>query len=97
MTNITFSVNKLLHERMRLHPEIKWTEILRKSLIQYLDTLEMPKIITSEELRFRLPSEILQSIDNESIGESEAHYQKITIAKQQRRQNLIAQERSSDN
>jgi hypothetical protein len=96
MTNITFSVDNTLHQRMKLHPEIKWSEILRKSLIQYLDNLEMPNKITAEELRSHLPAEILQSIDNESIEESERYYKKITSAKKHRHANLIELERSHD-
>ncbi|KKM60401.1 hypothetical protein LCGC14_1542160, partial [marine sediment metagenome] len=36
MTNITFSVDDNLHKKMKEHPEIKWTEILRQSIANYL-------------------------------------------------------------
>ncbi len=36
MTNITFSIDDDIHKKMKEHPEIKWTEILRQSIIKYL-------------------------------------------------------------
>ncbi len=40
MTNMTLSVPKDLRDRMARHPEIKWTEVIRAKLNEYLDALE---------------------------------------------------------
>ena len=49
MTNITFSVDKELHRRMKEHPEIKWSEIFRQAIRNYLRRLEnIPQILTQD-------------------------------------------------
>jgi len=40
MPNITFSVDADLYKRMKKYPEIKWSEILRRSIVDYLKKLE---------------------------------------------------------
>jgi hypothetical protein len=51
MVNITLSVPGDLHNRMARHPEIKWTEVIRKKLNEYLDSLEEVGEISSASLR----------------------------------------------
>ena len=51
MTNMTFSLDNDLYQRMKRHPEIKWTEILRQSLVNYLNKIEQPEKMTMEELQ----------------------------------------------
>ena len=63
MTNITFSVDDDLHKKMKEHPEIKWTEILRQSIINYLKKVEEIDEISIEDFRSRLEPEILKKID----------------------------------
>ena len=48
MVNVTFAVPKELHEIMRRHPEIKWSEIARKAMWEYAQKLELMERITSE-------------------------------------------------
>ncbi len=50
MTNVTFSVEKDLYAKMKKHPEIKWSEIFRKAIRDYLTFLERPKTISGREL-----------------------------------------------
>ena len=50
MTNVTFSVEKDLYVKMKKHPEIKWSEIFRKAIRDYLAFLERPKTISGSEL-----------------------------------------------
>ncbi|MHA1519844.1 MAG: hypothetical protein ACTSRK_06630 [Promethearchaeota archaeon] len=50
MTNVTFSVNEKLYSKMKKHPEIKWSEIFRSAIKDYLIFLERPKIISGQEL-----------------------------------------------
>lgn len=41
MPNMTFSVPDDLHQEMRSHPEIKWTEICRRAIQQELARLHL--------------------------------------------------------
>ena len=50
MTNITFSVDDDLHQKMKNHPEIKWSEIFRNSIRNYLKNFETPKRISGKSL-----------------------------------------------
>ncbi len=58
MVNITLSVPGDLHKRMARHPEIKWTEVIRKKLDEYLDSLEEVDEISSASLRQKYKMEI---------------------------------------
>ncbi len=64
MVNYTFSINAELHKQMREHPEIKWSEVLRQSIIEYLAKLKRGSAITTQELRKRLKID-LSNIDVE--------------------------------
>jgi predicted translin family RNA/ssDNA-binding protein len=48
MANITLAVPKKLHERMRKHPEIKWSEVARHAMSAYVEKLELLDKLTSE-------------------------------------------------
>ena len=48
MVNVTFAVPEELHEIMRRHPEIKWSEIARKAMWEYARKLELMERVASE-------------------------------------------------
>jgi len=48
VVNVTFAVPEELHEIMRRHPEIKWSEIARKAMWEYAQKMELMERITSE-------------------------------------------------
>jgi len=48
VVNVTFAVPQELHEIMRRHPEIKWSEIARKAIWEYARKLELMERLTSE-------------------------------------------------
>ncbi len=39
MANITLSIPDDVRERMRMYPEIKWSEVVRRAILDYLDKL----------------------------------------------------------
>jgi len=41
MANITISLPKDLCEKMKRHSEVKWSEVVRKALSDYVDRLEI--------------------------------------------------------
>jgi hypothetical protein len=65
MVNITLSMPNALHARMARHPEIKWTEVIRRKINEYLDTLEEVDEISSDALRKKL------NIEPEGITEQD--------------------------
>jgi hypothetical protein len=40
MTNVTLSIENSVYQKMKQHSEIKWSEIIRKMLIQRIKELE---------------------------------------------------------
>jgi hypothetical protein len=48
VVNVTFAVPEELHEIMRRHPEIKWSEIARKAIWEYARKLELMERVASE-------------------------------------------------
>ena len=48
MVNVTFAVPVELHEIMRRHPEIKWSEIARKAMWEYARKLEVMERVAGE-------------------------------------------------
>jgi hypothetical protein len=52
MGNLTLSVPDELHERMRKHPEIKWSEVARQAFEEKVEKLEAePKVINVRGIR----------------------------------------------
>lgn len=47
MANITLSLPEELYQKIKDHPEIRWSEIARKAIQQYLDELELLDKLTS--------------------------------------------------
>jgi len=41
MANITISIPQDLCEKMKRHSEVKWSEVIRKALSNYVDRLEI--------------------------------------------------------
>jgi len=41
MANLTVSIPKELCEKMKRHSEVKWSEVVRKALSDYVDRLEL--------------------------------------------------------
>jgi len=97
MTNITFSVDDDIHKKMKEHPEIKWTEILRQSIINYLKNVEEIDVISIKDFRERLDPELLQKIEELEEQEEILFYKEAKKMEQERLNRLQDLERSSDN
>ena len=96
MTNITFSVDDDIHKKMKEHPEIKWTEILRQSIINYLKNVEEIDVISIKDFRERLDPELLQKIEELYEQEEILFYKEAKKMEQERLNRLQDLERSSD-
>ncbi|MHA1719086.1 MAG: hypothetical protein ACTSWX_01035 [Promethearchaeota archaeon] len=94
MTNITFSISKDLHQRIRAHPEIKWSEIVRRSIREFLLKIEEREKITTEQLKEILGKDTLEIIDSLDPKLETKFTEKIDKMEQERLQNLQNLERS---
>jgi metal-responsive CopG/Arc/MetJ family transcriptional regulator len=67
MVNVTVSIPEDLHSKMKKYSEVKWSEVVRKALIEYIGRLEAKerRVVSSDEL-----SEMLKKsqLDVASIG-----------------------------
>jgi len=76
MPNITVSVPKDLYKKMKKYSEVKWSEVVRKALTEYIGRLETMErgVASSEELADLLRD---SNLDVSSIGLEKAieHYE----------------------
>ncbi|MDE1881763.1 MAG: hypothetical protein KGI89_14615 [Euryarchaeota archaeon] len=51
MTNVTLAVPKELHEEMRRHPEIKWSEVARQAFQREVESIHLfDRLLARSEL-----------------------------------------------
>lgn len=73
MTNITLAIEDNLHERMKQHSEIRWSEVVRKSIAQKVEMLEaMDKIAQKSKLTKKDVDEISCKIKKGTFDELNA-------------------------
>ncbi len=64
MSNITLAIPEDLHTRMREHSEIRWSEVVRKSISQKIEDLDiMDKLTTKSKLTQRDVDSIASKIN----------------------------------
>ena len=72
MANITLSLPDELQEKMKKHSEIRWSEVVRKTITKKIEVLEAMEKITKkskftqkdvEELSKKIKVEIYQELD----------------------------------
>ncbi len=70
MTNMTLAIDDDLHDRMKRHSEIRWSEVVRKSIWQKVELLEaMDKIASKSKLTQKEVDEISRKIKKETFDE----------------------------
>ena len=77
MVNITVSVPEDLYNKMKKYSEVKWSEVVRRALVEYIGRLEVMErgVVSSGELSERLRE---SGLDVSSIGLEKAveYYEK---------------------
>ena len=48
MTNITLTIPEEMYEIMLMHKEVRWSEVARKAILQYIGKLKMMDELLSE-------------------------------------------------
>ncbi len=70
MTNITLAIPNDLHKRMKLHSEIRWSEVVRKSISRKVEMLDaMNKIANKSKLTKKDIDNISKKIKAESFND----------------------------
>lgn len=70
MGNITLALPNELQERMKKHAEIRWSEVVRKSITQKVEILEvMDKIARKSKLTKKDVDEIAGKIKKDTFQE----------------------------
>ena len=70
MPNLTLSVSEDLHEKMKKHPEIRWSEVVRKSISEKIEDLEiLDKIARKSKLTQADVDEISHKINQDVFAE----------------------------
>ena len=66
MPNVTLSIPEALHEKMKRHSEIRWSEVVRKTISERIEDLElMEKLAKRSKLTQADVDEIAKKIDSE--------------------------------
>ena len=79
MPNITLSVPPDLYRRMKKHPEIKWSEVARKAIAEYLAKIEAEEL-SSDELLSLLGEDFRKELENTPVDEYEKALKKTRDA-----------------
>ena len=48
MPNVTLSISEEVHNRMKMRSEIRWSDVVRKSIVEKLNDLEMMDKLTQK-------------------------------------------------
>ncbi|MBA7553429.1 hypothetical protein ES705_46020 [subsurface metagenome] len=78
MPDITLSIPEELYKKMKEHRGIRWTEVMKKAIMDYVYRLEAGKLeVTTEELLEELGSEFEKELSEISFEEAVGLYEKI--------------------
>jgi len=77
MVNITVSIPEDLYNKMKKYSEVKWSEVVRKALLEYVGRLEVMErgVVSSEELADML-RELKLDVDSVSLEKAIEYYEK---------------------
>ncbi|KUH34425.1 hypothetical protein APY94_01980 [Thermococcus celericrescens] len=77
MPTMTLSIPPELYRKMKKHPEIKWSEVARKAIAEYLSELENSRTEMSMlEFRELLGDELIRDIESVPDEAYEEYYKK---------------------
>jgi hypothetical protein len=78
MPDITLSIPEELYKKMKEHRGIRWTEVMKKAIMDYIYRLEEGKHeVTTEELLEELGSEFEKELSEISFEEAVGLYEKM--------------------
>jgi len=70
MGNITLAIPEELHQKMKNHSEIRWSEVVRKTIFEKVEALDMlDKITRKSKLTKKDVDEIARKVNKEVFAE----------------------------
>lgn len=70
MSNLTLAIPEQLHEKMKQHSEIRWSEVVRKTISEKITDLELlEKIAAKSKLTQKDVNEMAHRINREVFKE----------------------------
>ena len=77
MVNVTVSIPESLYRKMKKFSEVKWSEVVRKALADYIMRLEVMErgVVSSDELSEMLKASKLD-MDSVSLDKAVEYYEK---------------------
>ncbi|MDF1539820.1 MAG: hypothetical protein P1Q69_13050 [Candidatus Thorarchaeota archaeon] len=76
MANMTLSLPDDIRERMKKHPEIKWSEVVRRAILEYLDKLTGSDTLDTKHYE-SLAERAGVNLSDISLDNAEEHYKKM--------------------
>ncbi|RLI74572.1 hypothetical protein DRO97_05730 [Archaeoglobales archaeon] len=85
MPNITLSLPDDIYKKMKKYSEIKWSEVVRKAIVDYIRKLEESKVeLTTKELLEDLGNDFKKSLDELELEKAVEGYKKMRDAEWKR-------------
>ena len=85
MTNVTLSIPDEIHFKMKMHKEIRWSEVIRRAITDYIAKLdEKDTQITTKNLLEELGDDFKRNLSELSFKEAEKGYKKMRDAEWKR-------------
>lgn len=86
MTNITLSIPNEVHFKMKMHKEIRWSEVVRAAITEFMGKLEEKGCseMTTKELLEELGDDFRKNLSELSFEKAEKEYKKMRDAEWKR-------------
>ncbi|MDK2876324.1 MAG: hypothetical protein PWQ22_734 [Archaeoglobaceae archaeon] len=78
MPNMTLSIPPEIYERMKKFREVKWSEVARRAIIEYLEKLEKGTI-SGEEIIKMLGKDFREAVEKTGLDKYEEYYEKSKV------------------
>jgi len=77
MPNITLSIPEELYRKMKKHPEVRWSEVARKAIIEFLRKVEGEFKTSTDELLEELGRDFVKDLSEISFEQAVEWYEKM--------------------
>ena len=74
LTNMTLSIPNDIYQKLKKHPEIKWSEIARRAIIEYLHNLEIVDEVVSKSQLTLEDADSIGDLIKQKIWEKHKEY-----------------------
>ena len=87
MAHVTLSIPDDVYEDMKRYPEIKWSEIVRQTIVSYLE--QMKDVSTSNDVRRQLSESTLNRLKKISSSKGAKFQKRVAKEEWKRTKSLI--------